>query len=254
MPSNLLIGNAGVALGAISVAVNNTANTSYPVTNLFGGTKPDYFMLNTATSGDTRITINNNSMACDFLYLGKALLLKNSNVGTITIRGHSVDNYAAATTVATISSFGSASMVGPDSDDFITTFTLSSSFPWWYINYNASAASLIMHSHAFLGQGFDPGRDPNTGLRILRTRPLGANRRSAYTFEVTWEGLSYTKAVEMYQKFNRPRRHNPIVLYTTTSHDILFGNRVLLGRILSMTQPPRQTNYVDVSMTFEELP
>lgn len=254
MTSNLLIGNAGLALGATSVSCTNTESTSYPVTNLFGGTKPDYFRLATATSGDTRVKINTTSQAANFLYLGKAILLKNDDIGTITVKGHSSDNYAAGTTVATISSFGSASLYGPDSDDYITTFATSSSFPWWYVNYNASAVSLVMHSHCFLGQYFDPGRDPNNGVRVIRTRPLGANRRALYTIEVTWEGISYANAVQMYQKFYRPRRHNPIILFSTTYHSVLLGNRVLFGRVLDMTVPPRQTSYCDISMTFEELP
>jgi hypothetical protein len=254
MATNLLLGNAGVALGAFSVATSNTANSKYPVTNLFGGTKPDYYRLATATSGDTRLTINTSSQSANFLYLGKALLLKNDDVGTITIKGHSSNNYGAGTTVHTISTFGSAAMVGPDDDDYLATFTLSSAFEWWFINYNASAASLVMHSKAFLGQSFDPGKDPTGTVSITRERPLGANRRAAYTFDISWEGLSYAKAVEMYQRFNKPRRHNPIVLYTTDYHSLLMNHRVIYGRVLSMTQPPRQTNFVDVSMTVEELP
>ncbi|TXH14223.1 MAG: hypothetical protein E6R03_09715 [Hyphomicrobiaceae bacterium] len=254
MATNLLIGNAGVGINLTSVSVNNTAHARYPVKNLFGGTKPDYFKLATATSGDTRITINTTSQTTNFLYLAKAITLKNDDVGTITVKGHSSDNYGAATTVATISSFGSATMIGTDSDDYLATWATSSSFPWWYINYNASAVSLIMHSKAFLGQSFDPGKDPTGTIVSTRVKPLGVNRRSKLSFDISWEGISYAKAVEMYQKFYRPRRRSPIVLYTVDYHDILFDKKAIFGRVLDMTVPPRQTDYCDVTMSVEELP
>lgn len=253
MPSNLLLANCGLPLDAIAVSVNNTQDTRYIKENLFGGNKVDSFRLATATSGDTRLTIQTASSTTNFLYLGKAITLKNDDVGTITVKGHSVDNYAAGTTVTTLSSFGSATLMGPDSDDYVTTFATSSSFPYWYVNYNASAASLILHSKCFLGNYVDPGKDPTGTVTATRIRPTGARRRAAYTFELSWEGLSYSKAVEMYQKFYRNRRHNPIILFTTSYHDILFGHKVLFGRVLDMTVPPRQTDYVDVTMSFEEV-
>jgi hypothetical protein len=255
MTTNLLIGNAGVGLRTLSVACNNTADTRYPATNLLGGNKTDYFRLATATSGDTRITINTTaSQTANFLYLGKANTLKKGGVGTITLRGHSSNNYAGATTITTVSSFGSASLVGPDEDDYITTFATTASYPWWFINYNAASASYVHHAKCFVGQLFDSGRDPTGIVSSVREQRLGANRRSAYTFDLSFEGMSYAKAVEMYQRFYFPRRHQPVILTTTSYHDILFGHRVLYGRIINMTTPPRQTGSCDVTMTFQEMP
>jgi hypothetical protein len=253
MPANLLIANCGIPLDAIGVGVNNTQDSRFIKENLFGGNKVDSFRLATATSGDTRLTFSTSGKTANFLYLGKALTLKNDDVGTITVKAHSADVYGSATTITTLSSFGSTTLMGPDSDDYVTTFATSSSFPYWYVNYNASAASLILHSKCFFGTYVDPGKDPTGSVSATRIRPTGARRRAAYTFELSWEGLTYAKAVEMYQKFYRNRRHNPIILFTTSYHDILFGHKVLFGRVLDMTVPPRQTDYCDVTMSFEEI-
>ncbi len=235
------------------ISVSNTQDSRYIKENLFGGNKVDSFRLATATSGDTRLTFTTAGETANFLYLAKAITLKNDDVATITLKASGSPVYGGASTIATLSSFTSASLVGPDSDDYITTFATTSSYQYWFVNYNATAASLILHSKLFFGNYFDPGVDPTGSVTAVRQRLSGAMRRSKYTFDLTWEGVTYANAVSMYQKFYRNRRHNPIILFTNTYHEILFGHRVLYGRVLDMTVPPRQTDYCDITMKFEEM-
>lgn len=249
--ANLLIADAGLPLSATAVTVSKTANASYPVTNLFSGNKADYFSLATASSGDTLVTLTSTGTA-NFLYLGGANTLKAGGVGTITVRRHSANSYAAATAVTTVSSFGSATLYGPHADDHITTFTTTASSAYWFVNFNAAAASRIQHAKLFLGNYFDPGIDPNQPVSVVRTRPTAGRRKPLYTFTLSWQGMAYAKAVTLYSRYYRNRRHNAVVLFTTGYHGILLDHRILFCRIVEMSAPPRATDYCNVSMTVEE--
>lgn len=253
MTTNLYLANCGIPLESSAISISNAASSTYPKENLFGGTKPDFFQVATGVSGDTLLTFTTAGQTANFIYLAKANLLQEASVNTITLKRHTANNYGAATTVTTLSSFTSATLYGPDLDDYITTFATTASSAYWFVNYNATATSKFSHSKLFLGNYFDPGKDPTGEVIATRTRPLGANRRAAYTLDLKWEGLTYAKTVEMYTKFYRPRRHNPVILFTTSYHDLLFDHRVLFGRITEMSMPPRVTDYCDVTMTWEEI-
>src|SRR5262249_19992474 len=157
----------------------------------------------------------------------KANLLQQSFISTITLKGHSANNYAAATTITTLSSFTSATLVGPQSEDYLTTFATSSSYAYWFVNYNATSASKVPHAKLFLGTYSDRGMDLNAPPVITRERPTGARRKALYTFDLTWKGMTYAKTVSLYQRFYKPRRHSPVVLFTSSYHDALLGHQAV---------------------------
>lgn len=257
MPTNLLIGYPEIPVAATASSISNASSAMYPYTNLFGGNKVDLHYLATAASGDTRITLelpSGTTKPCDFIYIGRANLLQQASVGTITLKANSSNDYGTATTIRTLSSFTSQTLYGPNVDDFIDSFSASSAFRYWFINYNATAASKIPHAKFFFGTAFDPGIDPNAPATITRIKQGGAQRRPTFSFEFTWNGLPYAKAVQMYLKFYRVRRYTPLVIFTRTWHDILMGNRVVFCRMTEMTIPPKVTDYCDVTANFEELP
>jgi len=257
MPSNLLIGYADIPNAAVTTTLSRTESSMYPYSNLFGGNRTDLFYLSASASGDTRATLDLGSAtvkSADFLYIARANLLQQASVDTITIKAHSANDYAAATTVRTLSSFTTQTLYGPNQDDHIETFATSVDRRYWFINYNATAASLIPHAKVFLGSAFDPGRDPNAPATITRIKQGGAQIRPTFSFDISWEGIAYQKAIEMYLKFYKTRRFVPLVLFTSSWHDILMGHRAIFCRLTEMSMPPRVTDYCDISATFEEMP
>lgn len=255
--TNVLIGYCEIPLAASSTTFSTTPSTTYPLKNLFGGSRFDIFKVATPASGDHLMTIDlgaSTTKTANFVYFSKANLLQGDDVGTITIKAHSANNYAAATTVTTISSFGSATLVGPHAEDYIVTFTETSAYRYWFVNYNGSAATDVSHAYMFLGKLFDPGVDPTYDtLEITRKRPTGSRRKALYTFKLQWKGLTYAKTKTMLDTFARTRRHNPIILVTQSYHEILHSHKVIIGRITDFTSPPTVTDYNSVSMTVEEM-
>lgn len=257
MASNLLIGYADIPNAAVSTTLSRTESSIYPYSNVFGGNKSDLFYLNTSASGDTRATFDIGAglnSSSNFIYIARANLLQQANVDTITIKGAATSDYNTATTVRTLSSFTTQTLYGPNGDDYIESHAASSNFRYWFINYNATAASLIPHAKFFIGTSFDPGRDPNAPATIARIKQGGAQVRPTFSFDIRWEGISYQKAIQMYLKFYKTRRFVPLVLFTSSWHDILMGHRALFCRLTEMSMPPRVTDYCDISATFEEMP
>lgn len=257
MSTNLLIGYAEIPNLATGSSINNASSALYPYTNLFGGNKTDLHYLDTSTSGDTRISLelpSGTTKPCDFIYIGRANLLQQANVGTITLKANSTNDYATATTIKTISSFGSQTLYGPNDDDYIEHITPSAAYRYWFINYNATSASKIPHAKFFFGSSFDMGLDPNAPATITRVKQGGSQMRPTYGFQFTWNGVLYAKAVQMYLKFYRTRRYTPVIISTKSWHDILMGHRVVYCRLTDMSMPPRVTDYCDITASFEEMP
>jgi hypothetical protein len=253
MASNVLLANAGIPLTS-TYSCTNTPDTTYGLNNLVGGNKTDIFRLATAASGDTTITYTPTAAStANFLYIARADLLKASGVGTITLKGNSSSNYATATTVTTISSFGAATLMGPQSEDYLTTFTTSASYAYWFVNFNAASASKCPCAKVFFGNYFDPGKDPTDKVVIRRKRPTSLRKRSLYTFDLSWEGLTYANTVIFANRYARNRRHNPLILFTTSYHGIFSSQKVILCRMVDFTFPPRATDFCDVTATFEEI-
>jgi hypothetical protein len=257
MPTNLLIGTCDIPLSAVSTTVSATANSLYPVENLFCGNKTDLFRLNADSASPITITFDLGAgvtKSANFLYIGNAGLLKNSKVTAIRLVGSATNSIGAGTTVLNITNFNNQTLYGPESNEFIQSFSTSAAFRYWFIEYTMSGASKIPHAKLFFGNYFDIGLDPNAPATIARIKQGGAQRRPTYSFDFSWIGVSYVKAVQMYLNLYRKRRFTPIIIFTDTWHDILMGNRVLFCRITNMSIPPRVTNYCDVTATFEEMP
>jgi hypothetical protein len=261
--TNLLIGDIGMSrpfiydasLGTGNTLVcNKTLPTTYPLQNLFGGNKTDSFRLDSVDSGDLRITFRTPGATCNYLYIGGAKQLKYSGVTSLALKAHSSNTYGSATSIHTNSSFDTTTLYGPHGEDYIATFDTTSSYTYWFANYNSSASSYYTHSKLFFGNAFDPGVDPNQPMQVRRERRGQYNRYAKYTFTIEWQKMTYAKAIEMKDRFIVSKRYNPIILFTKTYHETLLGCRVVYGRILDITLPQSVTDYCDVSMTFEEVP
>lgn len=257
MATNLLFANAGIpTVLTASASAGLPVDLTYPLTNLFGGNRTDISRLASAASGDSRILIDLGATAtgaANFLYLARANLLQFGTVGTVTLKGSNTNSYATATTVHTVSSFTSATLYGPDNEDYLATFAASTAYRYWWLNYNATSATKFPHAKAFFGQYLDVGNDPKGPATITRSRPTGGRRKALYTFTLQYKAMPYAAMIALYSTFYLKRRYNPMVLFTTSYHDILMGHRLVFCRMTGMTMPPRVTGFYDCDLTFEEL-
>lgn len=257
MTTNLVIGYADIPQASEFSSINHPPAQLYPYTNLFGGNKVDRFYLQDPVTGNLEIAFalpSSETQAVDFIFIAKATLLQQANVTSVALKANSSDNLATATTIATYSSFESEQLYGPEEEDFIDLMTESVAYRYWWVVYTSNNDSLFPHSKLMFGKVFDPGLDPNANATITRLRTGGVSRKSVFSFQFTWNGMTYDKAVDMYNAFYMTKRFVPLILITRTWHDILMGNRAIFCRLTDMSLPPRITDYCNVSATFEELP
>jgi len=178
--------------------------------------------------------------------------LKYDYVDTITIKAHSADSYGAASTIRTISSFTSKTLTGSYAEDYIENFTTSSSYRYWWVNYNATSASKVQHSKLFFGAAVDPGADPDT-FSYQRLTNSQYQRKPFYRYTIGWKKLPYATAMSLMTRFGKPREYNGVVMFTTSDHTLLNNNTSVYGRVLSFSAPLVETGYNDVSMVVEEI-
>lgn len=255
MTSNLLLGTFGIWEQTTAVTASLAMDSTSPAANLAGGGRWDMAKVATATTGDLLLTLALSSAAsCNFLYLAHANLLKKGGVNTITLKGHSANSYAAATTVTTLSSFTSATLQGPASEDYVTTFSASAAYAWWFLNYNSpSNSTQYQHSKAFLGTYVDPGRDPAFNRPVRKVYANHAQKRPYHVFDFTWDGLTYAKAAELYTTLAATRFYRPVALFTNGYTGVLGGYQCMLCRVVDFSAPPTATGANQVTATFEEL-
>lgn len=263
MASNLLIGYPVIPHAATSMSLlldsgstyTGGAATGFPETNLFGGNRTDRFrMTNPYTNLLLRFNLDS-PLTSDFLYVGNADILRNNGATRILLTQNDLGIYGSSTIVLDVNPLSSETFYGPGGQDMIKTLTETAETTKWWVNIIGASTTYYPFSKLFFGKAFDIGRDPDEdgGFVARRVRPTGARRLAAYQFDVTWTGVTYAKAVEFYTTFVKRRRFLPVVLFTSTYHDLMFGHRVVYCRMTSAKMPPKIAGYNNISATFEEI-
>lgn len=263
MATNLRLGRPVIPHAATSVDLQldvgltytGGAASGYPVENLFGGNRADTFRMTNPYSNLLLAFTLPSALTADFLYLANTDVLKAGGATRLILAHHTSASYASSTREFDLNPLSGETLYGPESKDLIYTFTETVSRQYWWVNTLGASTCLYPMTKLFFGKSFDMGRDPDAdgGLVIRRDRPTALRKRAAYSFDVTWSGVSYTKAVSFYQDFVLKRRFQPVVLYTLSYHEVLNNHRAVLCRLLDSTMPPIVTDTNKITATFEEV-
>lgn len=266
--TNLLIGYPDIPQKAGVVGCNKTFDTNNSLYNLISGERYQIGKLVDSTSTLTRISLDlgNQTRASNFIAIARADLLQSALCDSITLKGHSANSVGAATTVYTNGSFDTATLYGPRSTDFYTTFASSSSYRYWWIEYTVTGDSYLEHSKFYTGSYFDFGKDPED-IKISKIEAkqgkeysssgalhLAKNEQTKYRIEITYTGITDTTFRSfMTNVVNQTYRKKGVFLFTSTDHTILDNQRILHCELLGVDSEGIQTNWNNVSCTFEEL-
>lgn len=257
MGANLRIGTVGIPAVA-TCTTSFSGAIGYEREYLHGSHKADWFRRSSPNINDHRFTYDLGvgvTSTANYLYLGRASMLGPAGVTFVFLRANSTDNYGTAVNYVTVDSttLAAANLLGPGRDDVLVSFNESPAWRYWYVNVFSPGNSLIPHSKQFFGRGLDLGLDP-TDVTLTLRRPAAAMVRSLITLDLQWRGLTEANARTLLTTVGDRRAYHPLVLYTTTYHELLFGHRVLFGRAREVAVVPTATNVFEASMTFEEMP
>ena len=152
----------------------------------------------------------------------------------------SVDD-SSYTAEQTISNLHSLSLVGPNTADYITTFTASSAYRYWKARISSTAGTADFTSligKVYFGHLFDMGVEPAT-YSIERaivpaefyaasgSRFSGKLNLPKYKISLEWEGVDDSVIKLFFDEIYSKRNTHTFFLYTSSYHDILDDKRLI---------------------------
>lgn len=194
-------------------------------------------MLQTASTTDIELTYalpSGTTKVADFLYLARADILKAQTVNKCLLRS-SPDNVTYTSRLGTTAAFQTRTFSGPRAEDLVFTRTFNddtggvsvSGFRYWKLVIGCTSNSKRPFSKAYFGSFFDFGRDPVYPVTITRVENGSTIRDSAHQVVFIWEGITDAKRIEFQTSVAKYQQVTPLVLYTTSYHDVMFDFRSL---------------------------
>lgn len=156
----------------------------------------------------------------------------------------STNDFSSSTSVYLDSSFSSATLYGPYSNDYVATFTASSTARYWRTRFYTGAGTLAF-GKVYFGQWFDFGREPSDYV-IEREpskggvyyTPAGTSYsyrldEPVYRFRFTWEAVTDDKVTEFFNNIVASQNTTPVFLYTASNHEVLDSQRLVHCELVS---------------------
>lgn len=188
-------------------------------------------------------------------------LRRSSLGGTDGVNYTDVVNHNAATVTA--NSFGQYS------NDYFTTFAVTSAYRYWLIKFTSSAAMDFIINKVYFGTSFDMGYDPTYPLDfqlvVDKSSQFESNNGATwgvradtpgYEFTLVWENITDAIVKDFSDKILRYAHTTPVMLFTTSDHNVLNGFRIMHCDILEheISSLYNRGDYNRISVKFRQLP
>lgn len=247
--TNFLIGYPDIPFRATTQTPSGTAATGYGPTNLVTGSRQLYSKLDTATTATQTWLYNLGSgvtASANYFAICRAKLLKGGGAVGVGL------TYTGASSSVHSATVNFSSLLGPQADDYFTTFTATAAAQEWQVSISASTSNKFAHSKHYFGTLFDFGREPSYGLTSVRKALTKNSRFPAHTYKLEWEGISDTIANSFNSTILNKADINPVLLYDA-SNLVLHGFTVLHAIVRDAEIRPTAVNTNTITATFEEL-
>jgi len=181
----------------------------------------------------------------------------------------SVEAYLTAkySTPPLVADYALAPNSAEDARDYISTFTASSSYRYFWVEMDSSASGKFTHSKLFIGAAVDMGETVDF---ISCQRPddanddyesdsgaidLAAGKGAPYRVTVTWKGITDAQLENFLSKVASNAELRPgVFLCTTANHQLLDGLKSLYVRLSRAPVYERlKADYNTLTAEFEEL-
>lgn len=164
MKASFKISYAQIPFNSVSITPSVAANVDNNEWNLVAGPRYQRFYYGATAASrstvyDLGTTYTSKNSTVDHIILARADFLKTDGCTDIVLAS-SPDN-AAWTSRITISSFGSATLVGPRAHDYVATTTETAQIRYWRVTYSTGGSSIAYrHSKCYFGKFFTFDYDP----------------------------------------------------------------------------------------------
>jgi len=184
---------------------------------------------------------------CEILVYNSAL----SDPDRQTIEAYLTAKWQTAPTVSNLT-FATSTLYGPRSEDYIATFSTTSSCTNWWVQMSNDSTHKYRHTKQMFGRFFDWGRDPQKLLTHQRAPMSGNPRDAGHLFRLDWTGVTPAKVQTFIDTIYKYRDVFPVILYDPADV-VLLDQRLLYCPIRSADFAYESSSTCRVGITFEEL-
>lgn len=236
---------------------NSTSESPYededmPFHNSIRGERYQFWRSDTTTSKSEHNAVldlgPNTTKAVNFVVLSRLDILASLSASTtIDFKLQSSSDDSTYTDRHTITDVSTATLKGPWSNDYVSTFTATSAFRYWRAKFVKSAGSdfNLKIGKVYFGTSLDLGNDPDIDLVRKKGAPapyitsggvvyLGKVNHPTYEITLRWEGISDDKAQDFYEEIVRKRHNTSFFLHTTTYNHILDGHEIINVKMIDV--------------------
>ena len=149
-----------------------------------------------------------------------------------------------------------ATLVGPDTKDYVEEFALQSPIRYGYVQYQGAGTfsnkTKYPQEKVLFGQRLSLGREPiyTSGYRSVRSGR--SFTRNIWNFNLRFEGITDAKIEEFVNRVARLSDATPFCVYDNEDL-VLKGLRLLYCRLVSYTVTPRNAGFNDLTIDIEEV-
>lgn len=168
----------------------------------------------------------------------------------------------------TNSSWNSSTLIGPNSEDWVTTFTQSTAYRYWWVFLRSAANEYYRHSKLWCGRQLDMGRDVEDYTPMIihddktawksNSGTLNSVRakRPRYRYDLSWLGVTDSKVQDFVNYIAKNAHRSSCALYATGNTPVLSDKTVIHCKLTDWkaTKLYSGSTLNDVQATFEELP
>lgn len=238
--------------------------------DLTGGPRYQHFTPATASTivrflVDLGADYTTKNAAADHIILARGDILQGQGVTDVTLSRSS--DAASYTDVHDNTSFASATLSGPDSQDYIATFSETSQYRYWRLQIEAGSSITPRFSKWHTGVLIDFGSDPSSFSAELVT-PADAEWKSSagvrfscrtedpyYRISIEWDGLTDAELQEFIDDVYSKREECPVFLYAPDQTQILDGHTLMHVRCVEAEWSKKDgiDDYNHLRCDFEEV-
>lgn len=149
------------------------------------------------------------------------LCIYNSALGTAdreSLEAYMTSKWSTAAS-ASETALDSATLYGPRAEDYVSSFSASTAYRYWWAQYGASGSgSKYPHSKLHFGSWFDFGREPIYPMLQKREAYSSGSREARYIFECEWQGITDSVMEDFIDKIVKYKDVSPVILYDASDY------------------------------------
>lgn len=234
MATNLLFSFPDIPDDTLTIDWTDEPQGEFQFANLFSGHRKNRARLGTASTSATwtfDLGTGNTSTADHIIIAGANALTNTTDIDI----DRSSDGSTWTNEYAD-SSFSSATLRGPGSQDYAEKFTESSAYRYWRVTLSGTS-DVMLHSKMYFGKLFDIGKDPEnfsfayetnqtSFIAADGTRYTSSNIEKKIKIDLAWRGVSNDNTESFVDKISSKRKRY-CFLYADTDTRILAGHKIL---------------------------